>query len=248
MTGPNNYRGINQGAFAWTAENAQEAMRRYITGESATQIAKALDPTGKLTRNAVIGKVHRMGATRTDGGAAARINNRAHCAQLPQYRNLARVARGEPPKDRSHKKKPPREVSANPISATRSPPPPRRVYSDPAGGESAPLPTPTLVLVKNPPVMFRDLPSSGQCKFCVQDAPQGAWKDEMLCCAAPTGAKRNGEPDAFCPDHRRIAGGEYTDRVNAKARDVEVSADKRRFNGRQFNGFRFASGRGGVDR
>lgn len=43
----------------WTEARVEEAKRRWLTGESATEIAKALNCG--FTRNAIIGKIHRLG-------------------------------------------------------------------------------------------------------------------------------------------------------------------------------------------
>lgn len=45
--------------LGWTADRVAAAKKRYLAGESATEIAKALG--GGLTRNGVIGKADRMG-------------------------------------------------------------------------------------------------------------------------------------------------------------------------------------------
>lgn len=46
---------------AWNDHLAGEAKRLWIEGKSATEIARSIP--GKFTRNAVIGKLHRMGVT-----------------------------------------------------------------------------------------------------------------------------------------------------------------------------------------
>lgn len=47
--------------MSWTPERTQRAIELYTQGYSASQIAQDL---GGVTRNAVIGKIHRMGAAR----------------------------------------------------------------------------------------------------------------------------------------------------------------------------------------
>jgi GcrA cell cycle regulator len=49
--------------MSWTPERMQTAKAMWIAGRSATEIANHL---GGLTRNAVIGKVHRMGLMRSE--------------------------------------------------------------------------------------------------------------------------------------------------------------------------------------
>jgi GcrA cell cycle regulator len=54
--------------MSWTDERVETLKRMWNEGQSASQIAKEL---GGVTRNAVIGKVHRLGlSNRTTGGAA----------------------------------------------------------------------------------------------------------------------------------------------------------------------------------
>jgi GcrA cell cycle regulator len=61
--------------FRWTQENEAELTRRWNEGESANQIAVALRGDTGLTRNAVIGKVSRLGLRRSAFAAqvAARV-------------------------------------------------------------------------------------------------------------------------------------------------------------------------------
>ena len=44
--------------MSWTDERVETLRRMWVEGQSASQIAKEL---GQVTRNAVIGKVHRLG-------------------------------------------------------------------------------------------------------------------------------------------------------------------------------------------
>ncbi|MBM7068739.1 GcrA family cell cycle regulator [Actibacterium sp. 188UL27-1] len=54
--------------MSWTDERVEVLKKMWGDGQSASQIAKEL---GGVTRNAVIGKVHRLGlSNRTTGGAA----------------------------------------------------------------------------------------------------------------------------------------------------------------------------------
>jgi len=46
--------------FPWTDEMVERATHLRTMGASASQIAAALDPTGQLTRNAIIGKFQRL--------------------------------------------------------------------------------------------------------------------------------------------------------------------------------------------
>ena len=52
--------------MSWTDERVETLRRMWNEGQSASQIAKEL---GGVTRNAVIGKVHRLGLSNRTGGA-----------------------------------------------------------------------------------------------------------------------------------------------------------------------------------
>ncbi|WP_332909033.1 GcrA family cell cycle regulator, partial [Paracoccus binzhouensis] len=55
--------------MSWTDERVETLKRMWAEGQSASQIAKEL---GGVTRNAVIGKVHRLGlSNRGEEGEAA---------------------------------------------------------------------------------------------------------------------------------------------------------------------------------
>lgn len=54
-------------AMSWTDERVELLKKMWAEGQSASQIAKEL---GGVTRNAVIGKVHRLGLSNRAGGAA----------------------------------------------------------------------------------------------------------------------------------------------------------------------------------
>ena len=53
--------------MSWTDERVELLKKMWADGQSASQIAKEL---GGVTRNAVIGKVHRLGLSNRAGGAA----------------------------------------------------------------------------------------------------------------------------------------------------------------------------------
>ncbi len=54
--------------MSWTDERVETLKRMWAEGQSASQIAKEL---GGVTRNAVIGKVHRLGLSNRDAGTDA---------------------------------------------------------------------------------------------------------------------------------------------------------------------------------
>ncbi|MDX1782086.1 MAG: GcrA family cell cycle regulator, partial [Thalassovita sp.] len=54
--------------MSWTDERVELLKKMWGEGQSASQIAKEL---GGVTRNAVIGKVHRLGLSNRSGGGAS---------------------------------------------------------------------------------------------------------------------------------------------------------------------------------
>ena len=54
--------------MSWTDERVETLKKMWSEGQSASQIAKEL---GGVTRNAVIGKVHRLGLSNRAGASAA---------------------------------------------------------------------------------------------------------------------------------------------------------------------------------
>ena len=56
--------------MSWTDERVEVLTKMWGEGQSASQIAKQL---GGVTRNAVIGKVHRLGLSNRTGGGAAKV-------------------------------------------------------------------------------------------------------------------------------------------------------------------------------
>ncbi|MEM6635456.1 MAG: GcrA family cell cycle regulator [Pseudomonadota bacterium] len=55
--------------MSWTDERVEQLKKMWSEGQSASQIAKEL---GGVTRNAVIGKVHRLGLSNRNGGGGAK--------------------------------------------------------------------------------------------------------------------------------------------------------------------------------
>jgi GcrA cell cycle regulator len=55
--------------MSWTDERVEQLKKMWSEGQSASQIAKEL---GGVTRNAVIGKVHRLGLSNRSGAAPAK--------------------------------------------------------------------------------------------------------------------------------------------------------------------------------
>ncbi len=93
--------------MSWTDERVETLKRMWVEGQSASQIAKEL---GGVTRNAVIGKVHRLG-----------LSNRASSAEeeeAPQAAAPAKAeaARPEPVAPRAEPPRPAPTPQAAPVS------------------------------------------------------------------------------------------------------------------------------------
>jgi GcrA cell cycle regulator len=76
--------------MSWSDERVEILKRMWLDGKSASEIAKEL---GEITRNAVIGKVHRLGLSNrgTNSIKTETVNNQ----------ETAKRKRGRPPKDPS---------------------------------------------------------------------------------------------------------------------------------------------------
>ncbi|MBY4895062.1 GcrA cell cycle regulator [Rhodobacteraceae bacterium N5(2021)] len=64
--------------MSWTDERVETLKKMWGEGQSASQIAKEL---GGVTRNAVIGKVHRLGLSNRSGGGASAPSKHAPAAK-----------------------------------------------------------------------------------------------------------------------------------------------------------------------
>ncbi|MBS0123818.1 GcrA family cell cycle regulator [Thetidibacter halocola] len=125
--------------MSWTDERVELLKKMWSEGQSASQIAKEL---GGVTRNAVIGKVHRLG-----------LSNRAGAAPAPAAPAKPAEAKPKPaPKTEAKPKaapKPVAEEEAEPVeekpammTVSASPPPtPARKQIIPAGQPLPPQPS-----------------------------------------------------------------------------------------------------------
>ena len=118
--------------MSWTDERVETLKRMWGEGQSASQIAKEL---GGVTRNAVIGKVHRLGLSNRAGGTEEE-------AEAPQ------VAAAPPPKPEAVRPEPaaPRAEPPRPAPAQAAPvsnvtPLPIRKAIIPAGQPLPPQPS-----------------------------------------------------------------------------------------------------------
>ncbi|MEQ9258810.1 MAG: GcrA family cell cycle regulator [Roseovarius sp.] len=76
--------------MSWSDERVEKLKKMWGEGQSASQIAKEL---GGVTRNAVIGKVHRLGLSNRNGSGGAAAN--AAESSAPKAKPAAPKARGK---------------------------------------------------------------------------------------------------------------------------------------------------------
>ena len=80
--------------MSWTDERVELLKKMWGEGQSASQIAKEL---GGVTRNAVIGKVHRLGlSNRTTTTATPKTEAKAKSAPKPEAKPAAPKERAQP--------------------------------------------------------------------------------------------------------------------------------------------------------
>ncbi|WP_340109136.1 GcrA family cell cycle regulator [Pikeienuella sp. HZG-20] len=111
--------------MSWTDERVEQLTKMWTEGQSASQIAKAL---GGVTRNAVIGKVHRLG-----------LSNRATAKAAPAAEEAKPAV------------KPAAAAAANPEPATAAPPPPPPPPQEPKAAPAAPRPVHSAGSRREPP-------------------------------------------------------------------------------------------------
>ncbi|EPX80857.1 GcrA family cell cycle regulator [Litoreibacter arenae] len=96
--------------MSWTDDRVEVLKKMWGEGKSASQIAKEL---GGVTRNAVIGKVHRLGLSNRSGGASA-----AKAAPAAKAKPAAKPKAAEKPKPAEPEAKPAAPVN-KPIGRTK---------------------------------------------------------------------------------------------------------------------------------
>ncbi|GHC12864.1 GcrA cell cycle regulator [Gemmobacter caeni] len=128
--------------MSWTDERVETLKRMWSEGQSASQIAKEL---GGVTRNAVIGKVHRLGLSNRVGGAGGKEDEEEVAVEAPAPRvETPRPApepaprAAEPPRPA-----PPERPAPQPAAAAPAPsaPIPLRKAIVPAGQPLPPQPS-----------------------------------------------------------------------------------------------------------
>lgn len=127
--------------MSWTDERVETLKRMWAEGQSASQIAKEL---GGVTRNAVIGKVHRLGlSNRAPGGrdedeGDAPAAAPAAAAARPEATPRAEAPRAEPAPARPAAERP---APAAPAASGNVTPLPLRKAIVPAGQPLPPQPS-----------------------------------------------------------------------------------------------------------
>jgi len=111
--------------MSWTEDRVEKLTKMWGEGQSASQIAKEL---GGVTRNAVIGKVHRLGLSNRTGGGGAKSESKAKAAP-------AADAKARP------KSKPADQPAAAATAPEPRPTPPARKQIIPAGQPLPPQPS-----------------------------------------------------------------------------------------------------------
>lgn len=102
--------------MSWTDERVETLKKMWGEGQSASQVAKEL---GGVTRNAVIGKVHRLGLSNRTGGGGTTPAPQAKPAPEPELRQAPKPARKDEPKAA------PAQPERAPAFVSDDPPPPR---------------------------------------------------------------------------------------------------------------------------
>ena len=120
--------------MSWTDDRVEILKKMWGEGQSASQIAKEL---GGVTRNAVIGKVHRLGlSNRTTAGAAAKAEPKAKAA--PKVPAKAKPAAPVEPEVKTNDPKP--DLKTEPAISPNAVRPPRNQII-PAGQPLPPQPS-----------------------------------------------------------------------------------------------------------
>ncbi|MAX74937.1 MAG: GcrA family cell cycle regulator [Alterinioella nitratireducens] len=119
--------------MSWTDERVELLKKMWGEGQSASQIAKEL---GGVTRNAVIGKVHRLGLSNRTTGATAKPAGPAAAAPAAKEAPAKPAPKPEPKTEPARAAEPAAEPAAKPSNVT-----PLRKPIVPAGQPLPPQPS-----------------------------------------------------------------------------------------------------------
>ncbi|KMK68542.1 GcrA family cell cycle regulator [Puniceibacterium sp. IMCC21224] len=122
--------------MSWTDERVEQLKKMWGEGQSASQIAKEL---GGVTRNAVIGKVHRLGlSNRAGSGPAPASSAPEPAAAAPEVKPATPEVKAKP----QPRTEPARDPNPEPVVLeTKSAQPPARRAIIPAGQPLPPQPS-----------------------------------------------------------------------------------------------------------
>ena len=121
--------------MSWSDERVEKLKKMWAEGQSASQIAKEL---GGVTRNAVIGKVHRLGLSNRNGSGGGTTTEAA-----PKPKPAAAKPRGKakPAAKPAPKPEPKPELAEEETTEAASPPASRAKAIIPAGQPLPPQPS-----------------------------------------------------------------------------------------------------------
>ncbi len=169
--------------MSWTDERVETLKRMWSEGQSASQIAKEL---GGVTRNAVIGKVHRLGLSNRTGGAGPKTAAKAEPKKKPAAKAEPKAKTEAKPVDK------PIIPMRKPIITAGQPLPPQ-----PSANEISPeaLATVREVEKKSKKISLMEL-TERTCKWPVGDPAT----DDFWFCGLPV---QQGKP--YCEAHVGVA-------------------------------------------
>ncbi|MFP4274497.1 MAG: GcrA family cell cycle regulator [Paracoccaceae bacterium] len=125
--------------MSWTDERVELLKKMWSEGQSASQIAKEL---GGVTRNAVIGKVHRLGLSNRAGAAPAAAPAKPEPKPAKPARAETRARPAEPAADTQAAEAAPAPAKPEPAEPAPEPAPaPARKAIIPAGQPLPPQPS-----------------------------------------------------------------------------------------------------------
>lgn len=162
----------------WTPDAVATLTRLHSEGNSASLIAKALG--NGITRNAVIGKIHRLGLVRSGASAPSK--------RLPPANGNTGASKRLPSIAASDSKNERGRVRGRPATA--------RGFGRKAKAEAidpAHIPATAITL--------DELPARGRCRWPHGDPA----KDTFRFCGHPTGQDEEGASRVYCDQHRKIA-------------------------------------------
>lgn len=190
--------------FKWPDEAVVKARKWYLLDEmSCSAIARNLSAEFKVavSRNAVIGKLNRLGVSRPP--SSRKPEKAIAPPPKPAYRAPHALPAPAPLADTGA---PPREPIFSKVTGER------------IGTAPAPLPTPELVVVGQAVVM--SALKSACCKYPVGPEPRPGDMHMQLFCAAPTGDAGQ----VYCPEHQKIAYRPSTAAEKARAAQKNLDA------------------------